>query len=129
MVIKKKGSGDLPDAEITPRETWLNRRTFLNGALLAGSAVATGVGVRACFYPSRYVRATEKFEVPVAPPAAAFSTDEPKNTFEQITTYNNFYEFGTEKHLPAVQAKGFVTRPWTVAIEGLVKQPRIWDLD
>ena len=58
------------------------------------------------------------------------TSDERLNTWEQITTYNNFYEFGTDKATPARQAPAMLkTRPWTVAVEGAVKNPKVYDLD
>jgi len=58
-----------------------------------------------------------------------FSTSEARTSLEDITNYNNFYEFSTEKRSVASAAKGFVTRPWTVSVEGLVNKPKVFDLD
>ncbi len=116
-------------SEITPKALF-TRRNVLMAGLTAATPIATAAGFRGAFYPGRYVRRTEKFDVPiVAPDDPALTTPDTKNTFEQITTYNNFYEFGTDKHEPVRQARGFVTRPWSVAIEGQVHEPRTWDYD
>src|SRR5438874_11341232 len=58
-----------------------------------------------------------------------FATSEPQTPSKDITTYNNFYEFGTDKGDPAANAHTLKTRPWTVKIEGLVKTPKTLDID
>ena len=60
---------------------------------------------------------------------SSFSTSEKLNSFKDITTYNNFYELGTDKGDPAENAKYLTTRPWTVAVEGEVKKPKTYDID
>ena len=60
---------------------------------------------------------------------SSFSTSEKLNSFKDITTYNNFYELGTDKSDPAENAKYLTTRPWTVAVEGEVKKPKTYDID
>jgi sulfoxide reductase catalytic subunit YedY len=113
-------------SEITPRATYLSRRAFLQalglGAGIAGSALA----YRHLLAPMRKGRAGEKIaEVKrsAAPPPEALTS------YESITTYNNFYEFSTDKHEVAHAARGFVTRPWTVSVEGACHKPRVFDLD
>ena len=61
--------------------------------------------------------------------AKGFRTDEPMSTLQQIGNYNNFYEFTTDKEGVAPAASGFVSRPWTVAVEGMVHKPKVFDLD
>ncbi len=61
--------------------------------------------------------------------AKGFRVDEPLTSLEQVGNYNNFYEFSTDKESVAVAAAGFVTKPWTVAIEGMVHKPKVFDLD
>ncbi len=87
-------------SEITPRGVYLNRRAFL-------AALAPIPGI-------------------VKSP---FSTDEKITPYEVTTTYNNFYEFGTDKDQPAKLAKDFRTRPWTIAVEGEAARPRVFDID
>jgi sulfoxide reductase catalytic subunit YedY len=70
-------------------------------------------------YPTPAVKSSE---------AGAFVMDKP-NRLADITSYNNFYEFGTDKADPARYAQALKTRPWTVAVEGEVKRPRVFDLD
>ncbi|HEY1922343.1 MAG TPA: molybdopterin-dependent oxidoreductase, partial [Tepidisphaeraceae bacterium] len=79
-------------------------------------------------------RSAEQSTTQSAPPAPApedtrgFVTDEPKTTFQDITNYNNFYEFSTEKDGVAPAAQGFITRPWQVAVTGLCRKPQVFDL-
>jgi sulfoxide reductase catalytic subunit YedY len=58
-----------------------------------------------------------------------FSTDEKQTPYKDVTTYNNFYEFGTQKDQPAAMARNFRTTPWTVSVEGAVAKPKVYDLD
>ena len=105
-------------SEITPPEIYRERRRFMQGmgALAAGAALGSmeeahaGVklaGVR----------------------ASAHTLDEAKTPYKDVTTYNNFYEFGTGKSDPAENAGSLKTRPWTVTVEGAVKQAKTWDID
>jgi sulfoxide reductase catalytic subunit YedY len=102
MLIKKPG--EIPSSEITSEDLYLNRRKFL---AVAGIAAAGIVGSR------RLLEA-----LPVARPQ-----EEKPNTWEEITGYNNYYEFGTDKDDPAANSKDFRTKPWTVKVDGLVKKP------
>ena len=61
--------------------------------------------------------------------ASAYTLGEDKTPYKDVTTYNNFYEFGTDQRDPAAHAGSLRTRPWTVTVEGEVRQPRIWDID
>jgi sulfoxide reductase catalytic subunit YedY len=129
MLIKKPD--DIKSSEITDRKVYLNRRNFLRGAALAASTVATG------FLYKRLLAPDIEQPPPVgkaAPGPQAASKQwglpgEDATPFNDITTYNNFYEFGTDKYSPARRAKALVTRPWTVAVEGLVGKPKVFDLD
>ncbi|HEY0006630.1 MAG TPA: protein-methionine-sulfoxide reductase catalytic subunit MsrP [Pyrinomonadaceae bacterium] len=132
MLIKKPD--DIKSSEITDRNLYLNRRLFMRGAALAATTVGTGALYRALNPPPPQVRAGEKIEAVVQPaPRTAkeqgFTVDEKVTSFEDITNYNNFYEFSTDKRDVAVEAQGFVTRPWTVSVEGLVNKPKVFDLD
>jgi sulfoxide reductase catalytic subunit YedY len=130
MLIKK--SDDIKSSEITPQSVYLNRRTFMRGAVLAASTTATGLVYR------RFTRTNDKGEAgqPSGEKIAGVQTssdipqlDEKKTPFEDITHYNNFYEFSTDKRAVADKARGFVTRPWIVSVEGLVEKPRVFDID
>jgi sulfoxide reductase catalytic subunit YedY len=111
MLIKK--SEEFRYSEITPKPIYLNRRKFLTAvpaAFLAGRAAMAGMK-----YPNLA--------------KSPFSTTEKPNTYEQVTHYNNFYEFGTSKNQPAEYAKNFKTEPWTVSVEGDCAKPRKFTMD
>ena len=88
-------------SDVTPRSHWLNRRNFI----AAGAAAAASPALALQGKPSPY------------------STDADANTLEEITNYNNFYEFGTGKEDPARHAGQMTVDPWSVEIGGLVERP------
>jgi sulfoxide reductase catalytic subunit YedY len=115
--------------EITDEALYLRRREFLRGA----AGVAAGAALAGCF-PGEEVSASDPTpETPalsgLAGAAEAFRTDEPQTPFEDATSYNNFYEFGTDKEDPKANAGSLRPRPWAVAIEGEVGKPGVIDLD
>ncbi len=116
----------IPSSEITPRSTYLNRRNFLTGAALTTAAAATGLVFRDLAQPSHSARANTKIDGIQKSP---FSTTEKETPYKDVTTYNNFYEFSTDKEGPAEEAKNFKTRPWTVTIDGDVKKKQELDID
>ena len=140
----------IPSSEITPEPMYVNRRKFMIGV---GSAAVLAT-VAACGSPSTpeppagsdvaVLPAVSgvKWEVgPVvdltkvaadAAPTASKTADElgdALNTFEQITNYNNYYEFSTGKEDVAGLSQGFTVRPWTVEVSGLVNNPKTYDID
>jgi sulfoxide reductase catalytic subunit YedY len=132
MLIKKPD--DIKSSEITPQKVYLARRTFMRGAALLASTAATSFLYRKLnATPQPRVEGAKLAEVvkPEANAATAsgFTVNEKLTPFEDITGYNNFYEFTTDKQDVARVAAGFITRPWTVAVEGLVNKPKIYDLD
>jgi sulfoxide reductase catalytic subunit YedY len=124
MLIKK--AQDIRSSEITPKSLYLNRRQFLAGAAIAGAATATGVGLREIISPSTTVLAGNKIDGIKKSP---FSTTETITPYKDVTNYNNYYEFSTNKDEPAKLAQNFRTRPWKVKIEGLVDKKQELDLD
>lgn len=116
----------IPSSEITPEHVYLNRRAIMKamGALAAGAALA------ACGAP---VEIPEEVKTPSGPPPqASAATDElgdPLNTYEQITNYNNFYEFTVDKAGVARLARNFITSPWEVKVGGLVRYPKTFGLE
>ena len=124
MLFKKPA--DIPSSEITPKETFLNRRMFLAGAALTGAAAAAGVAFRDLAEPPLTVEANDKIN---GLQKSSFSTTEKETPYKDVTSYNNFYEFSTDKYEPASLAKNFKTRPWTVAIDGMVKKKQTLDVD
>ena len=124
MLIKKPG--DIPSSEITPKPAYLSRRKFIAGAAAAGAALAGGFYLRNHMESEPVHAGGVKLSGIVKSP---LSTSETPNSFKDITNYNNYYEFSTDKYEPNGLAKDFRTRPWTVAIDGLVKKPQKLDID
>src|SRR5215831_16832491 len=126
---------DIKSAEITDYKVYLNRRTFMRGAALAASATATTLLYRKLNPPPVALPAGQKIQnVAAAQPLdertkAGFNVNEKLTPLEDITNYNNFYEFSTNKQEVASAAKRFVTRPWAVEVGGLVHKPKVFDLD
>jgi sulfoxide reductase catalytic subunit YedY len=120
-----KSSDDVHSSEITPRDVYLNRRKFL--ARVGMSAVAaTGLGAKELFSPSAKANADDKITGLQKSP---FSTTEKITPVNDVTHYNNYYEFSTEKEEPAKLAKNFKTRPWSLAVDGAVPKKLKWDID
>ncbi len=118
--------GDLTQADITPKSVYFNRRQILRAMGMAGIAIAGGeVLSRVAFSPAA-VQAGTKLNVTAKSP---FSTTEKMNSFSDVTHYNNFYEFGTDKSDPSRNAGNFRTSPWTVSVEGEVKKPAKYSMD
>jgi len=114
MLIRKPS--DLRHSDVTPKQVYLNRRRFLAGSLAAGTLASV-----------RTARATTKLN---GVANSKYTVDEKADKItplQVITTYNNFYEFGTQKDEPAEYAKNFRTDPWTVKIEGDVGKPLTLD--
>jgi methionine sulfoxide reductase catalytic subunit len=124
MLIKRPA--DIPSSEITPRSVYLNRRRFLTGAALGGTAALAGFAFREFGSPSSEVHANSKIE---GVQSSTFSTNEKVTAYKDVTNYNNYYEFSSEKAEPASLAKNFKTRPWKVTIDGLVKKKQVLDVD
>jgi len=124
MLIKKED--DIRSSEITPRNLYLNRRKFLAGLGVAGATAATGLGLRRVSSGSSEVFADTKIPGLQKSP---FSTTEKITPMQDVTHYNNYYEFSTEKDGPADLAKNFKTHPWTVTIDGAVQKKQKLDVD
>ncbi len=124
MLIKR--APDFKTSEITPKEIYINRRKFMTGMGIAGAALFVGRYVSNLFDPRTVAHAGAKLQFV----RSNLSTQGEKLTpLQDITTYNNFYEFGTDKEDPSRNATNFKTAPWKVAIEGLVKSPRTYDVE
>jgi sulfoxide reductase catalytic subunit YedY len=128
-----------PSSEITPESAYADRRRFLRNAALFG-ITAAGVGGGLIWLTGGARRRSESAGAtpgargaapselgPIAP--SRFSTDEPETSFNAITTYNNFYEFGANKDDPSRHAGSLRTRPWSVSIEGEVHRPQTLAID
>lgn len=99
----------VPSSELTPEPLYYSRRAWLSAVGLAGVSAIAGASANA---QDRWPAGKK----------GPFDTDERPNTFREITTYNNFYEFGTDKSDPASYSGDFKPRPWTVRIDGHVKR-------
>ena len=104
MIIHNRKNSDIPSSEITPESAYIDRRRFLG--------VSAGIGTAAFLTPGTAAAAP-----------AADRQDEKLNTWEEITTHNNFYEFGLNKKDPSRNAHTLVTKPWTVKVDGLCNKP------
>jgi sulfoxide reductase catalytic subunit YedY len=114
-------------SEITPESVYLNRRNFMRLGLLAGTAAATGVTYRLFNPPPLADVVTAPIDNGIQ--RSTLSSTETPNTFEEITNYNNFYEFSTSKTAVARNAQTLVTRPWTVEVDGLVQNPKTFGIE
>jgi sulfoxide reductase catalytic subunit YedY len=115
MLIKKPD--DIESSEITPEHLYYDRREFLRTAGLLGIATAAmSTGALACVESGNATPQEQQLKDELTP-------------FQDVTTYNNFYEFGTDKSDPAENSKGFQTKPWTVRVEGMVSKPATYSVE
>jgi methionine sulfoxide reductase catalytic subunit len=127
MLIKRNPNGiDLPfPSEITPREIFESRRSFIR-QLAVGSIAGSALLEMASREAFAQTPGAQKLAAKANP---AYVVMDKPTSFKDITSYNNFYEFGTDKADPAQNANTLKTRPWTVSIEGEVKKPMTLDID
>jgi methionine sulfoxide reductase catalytic subunit len=107
-------SPKIASSEITPQRTYLGRRAFLTAAAGAGAAMALGSNAMA-----EALTASK----------TDYKVDEKLTPIKDVTTYNNFYEFGMDKADPAANSSQFKPRPWTIKVDGMVGKPQTFDLD
>ena len=121
---------DIPSSAITPKDQYLNRRHFLRGAVsgvvAAGAVVLGAERLAEMVSPSTGALAGTKLETVKSP---LTTTGEQLTSLKDVTTYNNFYEFGVDKGEPSMNAGGLPTRPWAVRVDGKVKNPKLFDID
>ena len=120
LLIRKPS--DIKPSEITPQEIYTNRRAFLRGGLVLASAALTSPAVSAVLPKGRRAKLEGVRQ-------SEFSTDETPNSYTDITTYNNYYEFGVGKDDPYVMARNFVPRPWSIEVSGHAEKTGVFDLD
>ncbi len=121
-----KRAPDLKYSDVTPRQVYLDRRKFLYGVGLAGGVALAGKSLANLAFPSAQAYASTKLPGVVKGP---FNTDEKVTPEGMVTTYNNYYEFGTDKGDPAKNSGKFVTSPWSVSVEGEVAKPRKFTME
>lgn len=138
MLIKRQTGIEIPSSEITPEHLYLSRRAFMTGA----AAVTGAIALAACAPKTDLSGAgsvaqlsqptAEPGVLPTAPAVIPGQTDElgdPLTSFEDVTNYNNYYEFSTNKEAVAGKAKDFPTSPWHVSVTGMVRNPGAYDID
>ncbi|MDD2738891.1 MAG: protein-methionine-sulfoxide reductase catalytic subunit MsrP [Methylomonas lenta] len=113
--MKTSYSPTIPVSEITPKTLFEQRRHFIQ--------MATGVSAALLANP---LLANEKL---TASTSSAYGLTDELTPLKDITRYNNFYEFGTDKEAPAKRASSLITRPWTISVEGEVNNPQTFDID
>ena len=124
----------IPAREITEPAIYFNRRTFMRAGIVAASAIATGLVYRRLNPVATGTIDTPLIKGLTTHPAAmanvtGFPASDPATSLQDITHYNNFYEFSTDKERVAPAAARFETKGWQVSVEGLVRKPKSFDLD
>ena len=120
MLIKKPA--DIRPSEITSEKNYLNRRDFMRAGAIAGGSILAPAAVAAVVPEARRAKLADVG-------SSAFSTNQEPNSYEDVTTYNNFYEFGTGKTDPYKNAQDFKTRPWTITVAGHAEKTGTFDFD
>jgi sulfoxide reductase catalytic subunit YedY len=120
-----RNAPDLRYSDVTPKGLYVRRREFIQ------AAAAAAVGAAAALSPAAGGRAHAQGAHTKLPNVkkSQFSTNEKLNSFDDVTSYNNYYEFGTDKDDPQRNAHRLVPRPWTIRVDGLVKAPATYDID
>ena len=116
---------DIASSEITEERIFLNRREFIHSA--AGATLGVAAGGFALGKDAEAMSLGQQ-EIPNVQPGP-FGTDEPKNSFEDITSYNNYYEFGLDKRDPSRNAHALTTSPWTIRVDGHVAKPADYHIE
>src|SRR5262245_35079208 len=122
MLIKPPA--DIRSSEITDKATFVNRRAFMQTAIgVFGLAALAGEAGVTAQQPAPHGRRFENVLTSTS------STSETPNTWQQITTYNNFYEFGPDKKDAATNARSLNTSSWSIGMEGEIARPAAWHLE
>ena len=124
MIIKR--ASDLKYSDVTPKSVYLNRRKFLATAAVGGGALLAGRAVWDLLSPSTRAAAATQLSVALKSP---FSTSEPETPYDDVTHYNNFYEFGTRQSGSRQERAELLTSPWSVSVEGEVERPRKFTME
>jgi sulfoxide reductase catalytic subunit YedY len=120
MLIKKPA--DIRPSEITSKDNYINRRDFIRAGSIAGASALAGPALGAVVPDERRAKLENVSR-------SAFSTDAPANSYEDVTGYNNFYEFGTGKEDPARYAQDFDPLPWSITVDGLAEKTGTFQFD
>jgi sulfoxide reductase catalytic subunit YedY len=129
MLIKRRKASDVAPSEITPHSVYLRRREFLQTAAMAGAAAALSP-LAPWTIGEAQARGMKLANIKPSPYTLESLGEGAKLTdYADVTSYNNFYEFGTSKSDPAREAGSLKTKPWTVVVDGHVENPGRYDLD
>lgn len=121
-MLLKTANWNAAEGEVTPEAVYLRRRDFMKGALIGSAALSLSSWSTAAQLPSSPEGSLEYT-------ASVFSTDESATPYEDVTRYNNYYEFGTGKEDPAQNAASLKTDPWSIAVDGECDRPGIYSLE
>ena len=122
MQFKVKHRNEVLPSEITPQGLYLDRRRFLRwgaGSAVAAAAFSSGVWNKTAWASVKLPNVTK----------GPYNAKDELTPYESVTTYNNFYEFGTDKEDPSRLAGSLRPRPWKVVIDGEVSKPGTYDID
>jgi sulfoxide reductase catalytic subunit YedY len=120
MIIRRPP--DIPSSEITPESVYLARRQFIRDASLGAAAIALAA-------PAVLAACTRDLADESGGEVLSGAQDDTPNTYEEITSYNNYYEFGTGKEDPKANSGRFRPQPWSVRVEGLCGKPGDYQLE
>ena len=126
MLIKKPD--DIKSSEITDQQIYQSRRDFMSTSALSLGAIAAGLAAPGLLLSSNQAQAIETSKLSGLRKSPLSITDT-LTPYKDVTTYNNFYEFGTDKYTPAQLAGTLNPRPWTITVEGEVKKTKTFDID
>jgi len=123
----------IPASDVTPEDFYFNRRNFFRVGAAAASLAVTGLAYRRLNETGGMALTTEKIAgvIPASPESIAwgFNVDEPRTALQSVINYNNYYEFTTDKEGVAKAARGIVSKPWQIAVDGMVHKSRVFDID
>jgi len=128
MLLKK--TVNIKSSEITPKDVYEQRRTFLKSSINAGLGLATS-GLLTTYSANALSKVTSGYGLKPLKHSknANYTIEEELTKYKDITTYNNFYEFGTSKSAPAENANALTTNDWTIKVEGHVAKPATYHLE
>jgi sulfoxide reductase catalytic subunit YedY len=116
-----KKDASIQPSDITPKEVFEQRRQWIKLAAAGAFGIAN-----AEFFARQAFAQSNKLAATANP---KYFLSDKLTSYKDITSYNNFYEFGTDKSEPARYAQSLKTKPWTITVEGLVNKPKVWDID
>ena len=120
MLIQKPA--DIRPSEITSKDLYLNRRKFIQSATFAGGSILAGTAAGAIIPEEQRAKLADVEK-------SAFSTEEAPNSYTDVTTYNNYYEFGMQKGDPFRYSQDFEPRPWSIKVSGHADKTGTFDLE